>query len=240
MRSDLVRNVTTKFDEEMGGRMFLTFDLDWCSDEVLAFTLDILEEYDRCATFFVTHQTSLLDRIRANQNFELGIHPNFNFLLEGDFRFGKNYQQVIEHYLHIVPEAVSVRSHSLTQSSGILEAFAKCGLTHDCNLFLPPKGLPKPFLHWGAKLVRVPHIFEDDVECLNGWHNLETLRDLEKLSCIKVFNFHPIHIFLNTEHLERYQESAAVHRENDLLKNCVNTSSFGTRYFLIELLRKCT
>ena len=79
-------------------KIFLTFDIDWCSDEVLLYTLDIIEKYDIKATFFITHDTTLLERMRANQNIELGIHPNFNPLLNGDFRYGKSIDEVIKYY----------------------------------------------------------------------------------------------------------------------------------------------
>ena len=70
--------------------IFLTFDIDWVHDSLLAETIDLVEQARVKATWFVTHDTPLLDRLRANQKFELGIHPNFNFLLEGDVRNGRN------------------------------------------------------------------------------------------------------------------------------------------------------
>ena len=72
-------------------KVFLTFDIDWASDFVLEYCIDLIESAQVKATFFVTHETPLLERLRENPNFELGIHPNFNPLLEGDFRYGKNY-----------------------------------------------------------------------------------------------------------------------------------------------------
>ena len=239
MTPDLIRNVSVGADAPTGDKIYLTFDLDWCSDEVLVDTLDMLEEHGVPATFFVTHETPLLDRIRANPMNELGIHPNFNFLLEGDFRYGRTFREVIEHFLRIVPDAVSVRSHSLVQSSKILDAFSDCGLTHDCNLFFPLEFRPRAFMHWSGNLVRVPYIFEDDVECLGGWRNKETFEELENLDCIKVLNWHPIHLFLNTEHLDRYVGSGEVHRVHDSLKNHVNRTSFGARDFLLHILKRC-
>lgn len=88
------------------------------------------------ATWFVTHDTPLLERLRANRNYELGIHPNFNWLLVGDQRNGANAIEVIERLMRIVPEARCVRSHSMTQSTGLLQAFSDAGLTHDANHFV--------------------------------------------------------------------------------------------------------
>ena len=102
---------------------------------MLSYTLDIIEKHNIKATFFVTHETKLLVRMWNNPNIELGIHPNFNPLLNGDFRYGKNFEEVIEYYKNIVPEAVGVRSHSMTQNSPILDTFEKFGLIYDCNTF---------------------------------------------------------------------------------------------------------
>ncbi len=63
--------------------IFLTFDIDWACDGVLADTIDMVEQADICATWFVTHDTPLLNRLRKNPKFELGIHPNFNNILMG-------------------------------------------------------------------------------------------------------------------------------------------------------------
>lgn len=84
-------------------KIFLTFDIDWASDEVLEYCIDIVEKANIKATWFVTHETPLLGRLRANPNFELGIHPNFNPLLEGNFAYGKNYKEVFKVFFKYCP-----------------------------------------------------------------------------------------------------------------------------------------
>ena len=37
----------------------------------------------------MTNNTPLINRIRANKNIELGLHPNFNNF-KGDFKYGKS------------------------------------------------------------------------------------------------------------------------------------------------------
>lgn len=69
--------------------IFLTFDIDWAHDEVLNDTIDIVERAGVAATWFVTHDTPVLERLKHNPNFELGIHPNFNYLLQGNSKNGK-------------------------------------------------------------------------------------------------------------------------------------------------------
>lgn len=75
---------------------YLSIDIDWAHDDVLADTIDLVEEYRVPVTWFVTHDTPLLARLRSHPDFELGIHPNFNFLLSGDSRAGRNATEVVD------------------------------------------------------------------------------------------------------------------------------------------------
>lgn len=187
-------------------KIFLTIDIDWATDEVMDSVLDILEEYNIPVTFFATHKSVTLDRIRKNTNWELGIHPNFNFLLEGDFRYGSNIEQVLDYYMDIVPDAVSVRSHSMTQSTKILDAFVNRNLKYDCNHFIPYKvdKTIHPWAYWKGNLFKIPYCWEDDIALIYGW-SLDVKEVLEN-ECLKVFDFHPIHIFLNTFDIMEYEK----------------------------------
>ena len=106
MNFEKIKTINVKNKPSWDGKLFLTFDVDWCSDEVLSYTLDIVEKYDINSTFFITHQTALLDRMRENPKIELGIHPNFNPLLNGDFQYGRSIREVIEFYKKIVLELI--------------------------------------------------------------------------------------------------------------------------------------
>lgn len=237
MKFENIKNINLENSSSWEDKIFLTFDIDWCSDEVLSFTLDIIEKNNIKATFFVTHETKLLDRMRANPNIELGIHPNFNPLLIGDFRYGKNFEEVIEYYKNIVPEAVGVRSHSMTQNSPILDTFEKFGLIYDCNTFIPYSSNieVKPYNHWTDKLIKVPYFWEDDVHGIYGWK--WDVKQFSNYNGIKVFDFHPIHVFLNTEHLDRYEKSREWHNcEENLPKH--RYEGYGTHSFLIDLLKE--
>jgi hypothetical protein len=216
-------------------RIFLTFDIDWAHDAVLHDTIDLVEEAGVAATWYATHETPVLERLRSSHNSELGIHPNFNFLLEGDGRNGRNTAEVIERILNIVPDAKSVRSHSMAQSSNVMWAFRKSGLTHDVNHFVPAhSGIRlRPWLDWNG-LCRVPYFWEDDVECM---HALQiNMTELVLRQGLKVFDFHPIHVFLNTENLERYESTRHLHNNPvELIKH--RFKGIGTRTRLIELLK---
>lgn len=221
--------------------LYLTLDIDWVHDDILADTIDLVEAHRFSATWFATHDTPLLSRLRNNPNFEIGIHPNFNFLLNGDARAGRDAAEVVDRLLAIVPEAKSVRSHSATQSSGLLDLFTNRGLTHECNSFIPVQsGIElKPWRLWSG-LTRVPYFWEDDVACLYGPADLQTMENLARSGGIKIFDFHPIHVFLNTENLERYERTRPLHKKpKELIKH--RHDGYGTRNRFLELLEltKC-
>lgn len=217
------------------GRMFLTFDIDWACDEVLADTIGIVEEAGVEATWFVTHATPLLDRLRTNHRFELGIHPNFNFLLEGDARNGASAEEVVDRLLLIVPEARSVRSHSMTQSSRLLQLFLDKGLTHDCNHFIPEHaGIElRPWFHWNG-LIKAPYFWEDDAHCLHD--GCSVIGNLSDQPGLRIFDFHPIHVYLNTEHMDRYENTRRLHHLPDELLAHRSSHSHGTREILKTFL----
>jgi hypothetical protein len=220
------------------GKIFLTFDIDWAHDDVLSETVDLVEMAEVPATWFLTHDTPVKARIRQNPKFELGIHPNFNFLLDGDARNGRNAREVIERLMEVVPEARSVRSHSITQSSVLIERFKEAGLTHESNYLVPHhSGIAlAPYELWNG-VCRVPYHWEDDVHFLHG--HTHTMQDVLNLPGLQVFNFHPIHVYLNTEHQDRYELTRSLHR-NPLAMLKYRNAGCGTRNRLLDIIgHKC-
>lgn len=217
--------------------VFLTFDLDWSPDFVLKDTLDLLEPFDISATFFVTHETRVLERIRQNPKYEIGIHPNFDdLILPGSIKGLVNADLRISQLKRIFPEAVSIRSHSTTNSSRILSIAKKHGLTHDCNYLIPYTAQIqlKPWKLWN-KMIRCPYFFEDDVSLEYGLV-FENMKEILAMGGLRIFDFHPIHLYLNTDSLETYEKSRPFHGEESLLKNWRNPKE-GTRDKLIEILK---
>ena len=63
-------------------------------------------------------------------------------------------------------------------------------------------------------------LFPPRDKLLNGFH---------------VFDFHPIHVFLNTESLDRYERTRSIHQNpKELIKH--RYQGHGTRSWLMELL----
>lgn len=238
MKFDFIKNIDLKEDGSWQDSVFLTLDLDWVIDEVLEEVVELLDRYGVKATLFVTHDSRLVSDLKQSDNFEIGIHPNFNPLLSGDYTYGKNFKEVIAYYKQLEVNATSIRSHSLTQNSLILDEFCNQGFTHECNLYIPHQSslILKPFNHWKDALIRVPHFWEDDVHLVynHSWNLDELLTQAD----LKVFDFHPIHVFLNTNHIDRYNQAKSSFKDYKELKKFKNNSTVGIRNYFMNLIQE--
>jgi hypothetical protein len=219
-------------------RLFITIDIDWAHDEVILELMNTLSASNVSATFFATHDTPVLTEIARNPLFELGIHPNFDFLLNGTAPAESTMETVVTKCLDFAPNATSVRSHSLTQGSKLTAIFEKYGLTHECNTLLPYTAFSdlSPWFHCGDKSIRVPHFWEDDVHVAYGWDWKD--RPEEKTKGLNVFDFHPIHAFLNTDTLQLYEDTRNFHQNPSALKKLINKKNLGVKNFLDDLIEK--
>ena len=196
-------------------------------------TLDILEQHDVEATFFATHQTQVLDRIHHNGSMECGIHPNFNKALSA--QENKSYSAVIDELLSIVPNAVSERAHCLTQNTLISFELSRRGLKYDLNTYIPlSAGMPlRPYRTFSG-LLSIPFFFEDDIYFFYQ-NEKSPVKEYFTADGIKVFNFHPIHIFINTGSLDLYEHAKPFLHETPKLREMIN-KGFGAKDFLLSVI----
>jgi Polysaccharide deacetylase len=219
------------------GKKILSIDIDWASDEVLADTITMVEEAGIKACFFVTHNTPLLLRLRANQRIELGLHPNFDPLLRGEGG-GRTAAGIIEELRKVVPKARVLRSHAMTTSGRWLEVYRSAGITHLSNYIMYGVNVIQPFRHING-LLEAPVYFADDGYLYQEDRGNVTFDIGKNLTVpgegLKVYNFHPIHIFLNSENLARYVHSIPVaHDTVELAK--VRYTGEGARTWLARLI----
>lgn len=210
----------------------LTVDLDWAPDEVIADTIEIVDQTNVSVTFFATHATSTMHGL-PRPRYEVAIHPNFNPLLTGGIG---SVRTVVEDLMEKYPDARGSRAHSLVQGSPIYNDLAQAGLEYDCSLFLPYQiGLQPHRLPNG--LVRIPYFWEDDAHF--AYRRPFALANIElDPNRPNVFDFHPVHVFLNTEVEERYLAAKPdYHDANGLLAHR-NSRTMGTRSLLLELLEE--
>lgn len=202
-------------EESWRGRVFVTIDIDWAIDQAIDDVLDLLRRAGAVATFFMTHATPAFERMLADGH-EVGIHPNLNPTIAGN---GPPAEAVLADLHRCVPQARSLRCHSMTQSSRLLDEFTKQGFSHDGNQFLPLRsGIEtRPYRHWNG-LVRVPYRWEDDVELMYDGHlDTGSAKRAAQAPGLSVLDFHPVHIALNTCDMAHYEATRACHRDWDRL-----------------------
>jgi hypothetical protein len=196
----------------MENKIFLTIDVDWAPDFVIDSVADELMRRQIATTWLITHSSPAVDRLRQNPRlFELGIHPNF---LSGSTH-GNSIKDVFWSCLQTVPEAVTMRSHALVQSTPIYaHVLDSTPIEIDLSLFMPYVDNLAPFPYtWGKRtLWRVPYYWEDDYEACQTsprW----SLSSFPKTKGLQILNFHPIHIFLNSRTMHEYENlKRSVHR----------------------------
>jgi len=181
----------------------ITLDTDWAPDFVIDEIAARLARREVRATWFVTHPSPAIERLRRRPDlFELGIHPNF---LSGSTQ-GASSLDVLRNCLETVPGATSMRTHALVQSTPLLDMVMKqSSIATDVSLFLPHMEGVRPIEYWwqGRMLLRVPYVWEDDfeMECPRPAWSVAAMLETPG---VKIFDFHPIHVYLNSGDLNAY------------------------------------
>lgn len=187
-------------DASPGRAYHLTFDVDWAPDWAVTDVLELLAEHSVRATFFVTHATEVLQDI-ARQGHEIGIHPNF---LSGSSH-GVEPVEVMRSVLELAPDARAMRTHSLVQGTTLFEEILAVYPQITCDMSLLTYGSPHtawtPWHSRGRKLHRHNYNWEDDLAFDDPHHQWTTYRPMAQ---IDVFDFHPIHVALNSSSEDAY------------------------------------
>ena len=227
----------------MTSQCAITLDLDWAPDFAIDLVAERLRRAGVCATFFVTHDSPAVRRLAADAPyFELGVHPNFDV----GSSHGASTGAVMEHVMSLVPEARVVRSHRLLQSMPILDRiFEEPGLQTDLSLFLPgvPHLRPFEYARCGRRCRRVPYFWEDSFEAeleAPAWDPTV----YAALPGLQVFNFHPIHVFLNSNSMGPYRQlRAAAARMSEVTAEQAepycNVGALGAADMFGALLERC-
>ena len=228
---DLIRNIDINDENSWKGKIFLTFDVDWANDEVWKYSIELLKNYDIPATWFITHKSDLSAEIISNAKFDFGIHPNFNQFFEEEST-NEKIEDVLKNFDQFLPKSNILRSHSLLQSEKLLDVFSANGFNFICNSFIPLKKDNKiyPWELWNSIKI-LPHCWQDNVS-MKMELNFPNNPNFEDLI---ILNFHPIHVFLNTDTISLYEKTRIHHNDFNRLKQYVNTS-LGIRSKLISLI----
>ncbi len=225
----------------------ITLDVDWASDETLDYCMDLLARHKAKATWFITHASGGLKRIRAMKpSFDIGIHPNF---LPHSTQ-GRTEKEIVAQLLKICPEAKMMRTHSLVQSTPLLARIMRAfpAVKLDVSLLMPYAKHVQPFdyfLESGGRtrsMLRAPYIWEDAYAMNVPRPDFHFDPRRFSGTGIKIFNFHPIHIALNSADMAPYRALKKKHKadfsELDLMQifQYRQNKTLGTEDFLLQLL----
>lgn len=216
----------------------LTFDSDWCPDWMLEEVLEILESRELAATFFLTNApaASLLERLDRAGRIQVGIHPNF---------FPENAvaraEELLKSLLNEVGPCTVCRTHGLFWWHGLGEILRKLGIRDDSSLSAPGHSLTEPLRVSGVN--RYP-ISLGDWSLLDSKGSIEdVLQSINSFGPLRVLNFHPIHIALNTDSIDEWTRIKHVQREDpsrlrDLASQNARRQGFGLRDIFLSVIKQ--
>lgn len=220
--------------EKSGQVLGIVLDVDWAPDFVIEDTASLLIRHGVKATWFATHPSPAIEQLKSHPElFELGIHPNFLAnSTQGNFQ-----NEIIDYCMSVVPEAVSMRTHAYYQSSPMFaEISRRTSITNDASVFMPLTTSLRPGKYYigGRYINRLPVYWEDDNEMKIPERKWSFSNEQLNEPGMKIFAFHPIHIFLNIASFNEYENLKAKHPDTsylsfDELNGCRNLNSEGTR-----------
>jgi hypothetical protein len=221
--------------------IILTFDVDWCPDWMIDEVAELMVQSGVKSTWFVTHSSPSINKLRERSDlFELGIHPN---CLPGSTH-GSNECEVLQHVKAIVPEAVSMRSHGLYQTSAFLMLAARdFGIQLESNVLLPhTAGIAICDWRMGDIAIRrVPIFWEDDVAMRDPLNTWREAGELTFAPGLKVFNFHPLFVVMNANDFAQYvimREERPIPEWTPEFVEPHRSSGIGTRAVLKNLIEE--
>jgi polysaccharide deactylase WbmS-like protein len=186
----------------------ITLDVDWAPEAAIAAAADALERCAVKATFFATHPSEVLRSLNRTL-FEVGLHPNFN-------EARTDLEQPLAALKDLYPQARGARSHSLFVSSHILGLYRRHGLRYEANVFLDGHPHLRPVIRF-ADLVSIPFNWSDDKHLERSRPFRVDALGLDRPG-LKVFNFHPIHVFVNTSSEAHYAAYRSQYHDADALR----------------------
>lgn len=203
-------------------------DIDWAPEEAIQYCVDLLKKFNIKSTFFATHESSVLKGLVKDNDIEIGVHPNY-------FK-NKNFENVIDELLIFYPDAISVKAHGLFSSSNIVKLYQRKGFKTCSDVFLPSHPNLEPVWRFGQdSILMVPYFWEDDNYFTNALDPDFEIDRFILIPGLKIFNFHPIHVFANTSTHQHYQDFKKYYKEPAELKK--RRSCKGTEDFFTNLLR---
>ena len=203
--------------------VLISLDIDWASDEIIEDSLRLLNERGIRATLFLTGRTGV-----DLTGHEIALHPNY---------VGPDLESPVAELLSLFPDAEGVRSHALFFSYGLVDVYERLGIRYQSNVLAYKQEALRPF-QISRKVAEIPIYFMDTIQLM--MEPEQTLFDPRDLGLespgLKVFDFHPIHIYLNTDCMARYTKAKPFYHQPRDLELLRNRDRPGVRNLFIGLL----
>jgi hypothetical protein len=205
--------------------IYLTFDTDHLTDERMsAFLARFMIPGD--ATFFCTQRFLALEKEQHSRH-EIGLHP----FLESSIDWIDTLRQLRENWPSSV-QIDGIRSHSCVFSQRFGVNLHAHGYKYVSHMTPPPGTIISPFRYpWG--IIEVPICYMDNMDLAypNILRSHTPLNEAFLVEAISsdlpfVFDFHPLHILLNTTSPRAYAEWWAMGCPDDYTCEGVGVRSY--------------
>jgi hypothetical protein len=208
-----------------------TTDTDWAPESMIQSMLDVFDDNGIPLTPFITHDSKMIDaRYKGPKKRYVGLHPNFLGRPACDTVFA----EVVSDVVKLWPTAKSFRCHGYFDNSAVSREFYARGFKYDSNLGLHLQSRIVPLQH-SSGLLRFPVFLEDDCYAKReGVWNVSHILHVLRTPGLKIFNFHPVHMCLNTPNMDYYER---IRRDVTEDWERLRHRGKGTCTFLLELLR---
>lgn len=202
----------------------ITLDMDWAPEEIIDYSLKLLSQYNVTATLFMTNKISC----HISQH-EIAIHPNFRSM-----KFEKHFTK----YISIYPNIKGMRSHSLFFSERFRPFYKKFGIEYQSNVMMHCQKNIIPY-YMSPTTLEIPIFWMDSYYLENISNNQTVFLNNKSLEApgLKVFDFHPIHIFLNTDTLSFYASVKKYYKNPEKIAKYRNKHALGICDIFIKLLK---
>ena len=214
----------------------LTSDVDFVSDDFLEIAYQPLKKLP--LTVFMTGKSEYLEKeIQKNTLWEVEPHPNF---CSGSTH-GNSQKEVFETIKAFQGEGMGFRCHKYYSSNEIEEEFVQQGFAYASNICTDLSNI-SPF--WDrCGIFQIPIFFEDGGYL--KYHGIPKVEEISKKMTqdgIYVFNFHPIHLVLNSfdfNEVRCFKDSMSSKHYSSLSAKdafLYRNTGYGVADFLKELL----
>jgi len=178
--------------------ILITLDVDWAPDFIIRDVAELLRSAGVRSTWFATHESEAIRELEKDPLFEIGIHPA-SYTTDG-------MKDSMREMKRLFPQADSLRTHGLFHSSILRHAeTVDHGIRIDSSTYLREMPHISPFYtYYDSKpLLSVPFFWTEDGEMYAPGSSFQAERIVE-VPGLKVLDYHPVHIWLNSRTMDRY------------------------------------